>query len=156
MSVKPKTLAASIAVPLAVGGLAALLSGGGAEAYGALNRPTLSPPAWLFPIVWTALYILMGVAAYLIAVSDADRPQKRTAFILYAVQLFFNFLWPIAFFNFGAYWFAFVWILLLFALIFATAVLFYRIKPAAGWLLLPYLFWVAFASYLNFAVAALN
>lgn len=156
MPVKPKTLAVSIAVPLAVGGLAALISGGGAEAYGTLNRPALSPPAWLFPVVWTALYILMGVAAYLIAVSDADRPQKRTALILYAVQLFFNFLWPIAFFNFDAYRFAFVWILLLFALIFATAVLFYRIKPAAGWLLLPYLFWVAFASYLNFAVAVLN
>lgn len=120
MSIKPKALAVSVAVPLAIGGLAALISGSGAEAYGALNRPALSPPALLF----------------------------------YGVQLFFNFLWPIAFFNFGAYWFAFVWILLLFALIFVTAVLFYRITPAAGWLLLPYLFWVAFASYLNFAVAS--
>lgn len=154
MSIKPKALAVSVAVPLAVGGLAALISGGGAEAYGALNRPALSPPAWLFPVVWTALYILMGVAAYLVAVSDADSAQKRTALLFYGVQLFFNFLWPIAFFNFGAYWFAFVWILLLFALIFVTAVLFYRITPAAGWLLLPYLFWVAFASYLNFAVAS--
>lgn len=153
---KPKTLAVSVAIPLAVGGLAALISGGGAETYGALNRPALSPPAWLFPVVWTALYILMGVAAYLVVVSDADRAQKRTALLFYGVQLFFNFLWPIAFFNFGAYWFAFVWILLLFALIFVTAVLFYRITPAAGWLLLPYLFWVAFASYLNFAVASLN
>lgn len=156
MNIKPKTLAVSVALPLAVGGLAALISGGGTETYAALNRPALSPPAWLFPVVWTALYILMGVAAYLVAVSDAGKAEKRTALAFYGVQLFFNFLWPIAFFNFDAYWFAFVWILLLFALIFVTAVLFYRITPAAGWLFLPYLFWVAFASYLNFAVASLN
>lgn len=156
MKIRKKALALSVALPLAVGGLAALISGGGAEAYGALNRPALSPPAWLFPVVWTALYILMGIAAYRVAVSDAAPARKRTALLFYGIQLFFNFLWPIAFFNFGAYWFAFVWILLLFALIFVTAVLFYRITPTAGWLLLPYLFWVAFASYLNLAVARLN
>lgn len=156
MKTKRKKLVLSIAVPIAVGGAAALLTRNGIKNYALLNRPMLSPPAWLFPVVWTALYVLMGIAAYLVVTAEIPPAKRRTALGFYALQLFFNFFWPIAFFNFHAYWFAFAWLLLLLLLIFVTAVLFFRIKPAAGWLLIPYLFWCAFAAYLNYAVAVLN
>lgn len=151
-----KTDRKKLVLSLAVGAAAALLTGDGIKGYASLSRPALSPPAWLFPVVWTALYVLMGIAAYLIAAATVEKSKRRTALGCYALQLALNFFWPIAFFNLRAYWFAFVWLVLLLLLVFVTAVLFYRIKPAAGWLLLPYLFWCAFAAYLNYAVAVLN
>ena len=91
----------AIVTPLAVGGLAALLSGGMAD-YKQLNQPPLSPPGWLFPIVWTILYLLMGYASYRVYTSEQSPSAIRRALILYAIQLFFNFLWPIVFFRFHA------------------------------------------------------
>ena len=94
-----KELLIALAIPLAVGGLAALLSGGMKD-FQTMNQPPLSPPGWLFPIVWTILYLLMGYASYRVYTAEADQGAKRRALILYAIQLLLNLLWPILFFRF--------------------------------------------------------
>ena len=142
-----------IALPLLVGLLSALLSRSGMERFDAVIQPPLSPPAWLFPIVWTLLYASMGVASYLVLTSGNVQANALRAF---GVQLILNFFWSILFFNLQAYYFAFIWLLLLWAAVLVTTVLFYRIRPAAGILLIPYLVWITFAGYLNLAVAVLN
>lgn len=119
-----------------------------------LQKPPLSPPGWLFPIVWTLLYVMMGLASYLIVVSKDAR--RFRALSLYGYQLTANFLWPIFFFDFGWYLFSFAWILLLWFLILATIIRFYQISKPAAYLMLPYLAWVTFAAYLNFGIWRLN
>ena len=153
MKIQWKKLLACLAIPLAVGGLSALLTCSGMESFEAINKPPLSPLGWLFPVVWTILFVLMGIASYLVVVSGKPR---RTALTVYGVQLFFNFLWSILFFNLSQYLFAFVWLVILWILILITMVLFYRISKSAGYLMLPYLLWVTFAGYLNFAIYLLN
>ena len=155
MKIQWKKLLICIGIPLAVGGLAAFLTMGSMETFGRLEQPPLSPPGWLFPVVWTVLYALMGIASYLVASSDKTY-RARTALAVYGIQLAFNFLWSIIFFNLEAYWFAFVWLVLLWILILITTVLFYRISKPAGYLLIPYLLWVSFAAYLNYGIYLLN
>ena len=145
-----------IAIPLIVGGLSALFTIGSMKDFAALNQPPLSPPGWLFPVVWTLLYILMGVASYLVLESQTSREDLKKAFKVYFLQLGFNFFWSIIFFSFGAYEIAFAWLLALFALIAITTVRFYRIDPAACILMIPYLLWVVFAGYLNLGIVYLN
>ena len=156
MKIRRKTLLICIAIPLTVGGAAALLTMGSMETFGQLNKPPLSPPAWLFPVVWTLLYTLMGIASYLVVTSHNARQAISNAIGLYAAQLAVNFFWSILFFNFSAYLLSFLWLLLLWGLILATLIAFYRLSPAAGYLLVPYLIWVTFAGYLNFAIYLLN
>ena len=127
----------------------------GMESFNMVNKPPLSPPSPLFPIVWSILYVLMGVASYIIATSDKTY-RAKSALAVYEIQLAFNFLWSIIFFNLGAYWFAFLWLLILWVLIIITTVLFYKISKTAGFLMIPYLLWVTFAAYLNFAIAIIN
>lgn len=152
MSVHKKRFVLCLIVPLAVGGCAAWLSGG-MQSFESLQKPPLSPPGWIFPLAWTVLYLMMGWASYLALVRIESR---CSALGLYAVQLAMNFLWPILFFGFSNYWIAFVWLILLWLMILATAAYFYRISKPAGALMLPYLVWVAFAGYLNLGVAMLN
>lgn len=90
MKINWKKLIISLAVPLAVGGLSAWLSGGAMERFDSLQKPALAPPSWLFPVVWTILFLMMGVASYLVAEGKADEKQKKTALIVYGVQLAFN------------------------------------------------------------------
>ena len=151
-----KSLIISIAIPLAVGGLAALITMGSMQDFEALNKPPLSPPGWLFPVVWSFLYILMGVAAYLVLESKSPTADKNRALKLYFLQLGFNFLWSIIFFTLGAYEIAFLWLVILFVLILATTKRFRHINPLAGVLMIPYAVWVAFAGYLNLAISGLN
>ena len=151
---KIKVYALSVALALAVGGLAALLTGGGMRAYASLAQPVLAPPGWLFPVVWTVLYILMGLSAGMIYLSDDD--CRRDALRVYALQLFLNFGWTILFFGFSLRFAAFIWLVLLWAAIAGTALLFRFISKPAGWLMLPYLAWVTFAGYLNLGVYILN
>jgi len=150
-----KRLAVCVAIPLAVGGISALVTQGSMETFERLNQPPLSPPGWLFPVVWTVLFALMGIASYLVSASETGERRKR-ALITYGVQLTFNFLWTIVFFNLEWFLFAFVWLIALWLLILATLVQFYRIRKTAGYLLIPYLLWVAFAGYLNFGIFLLN
>ena len=156
MKIQWKPLLICVAIPLAVGGLAALLSREGMNVFASLEKPPLSPPGWLFPVVWTILYVLMGIASYLVFTSGADRKTVGAALRVYGFQLAVNFLGPIFFFNFGWYLFSFVWLLLLLLLILVTFARFWKISVPAACLLIPYLIWVVFAGYLNLGVALLN
>lgn len=153
LKIQWRKLIGCLAIPLAVGGLSALLTRGSMESFEALNKPPLSPPGWLFPVVWAVLFVLMGIASYLAAVSGGP---NRTALAVYGVQLLFNFVWPLLFFRLAQYLPAFIWLVILWVLILVTAVFFYRISKPAGYLMLPYLAWVAFAGYLNLAIFLLN
>ena len=154
MKINYKLLIICILIPLAVGGLSALLTGSNMELFDTLNKPPLSPPGWLFGVVWTILYVLMGVASYLVISSEGE--SVDLALKAYALQLFFNFFWSIWFFNLSLYTFSFVWLVFLWAAILATVILFYRNSRTAARLMLPYLLWVSFAGYLNLAIAILN
>lgn len=153
MKIQWKHFITAIAIPLAVGGLSSLLTNKAMDSFSQLNQPPLSPPTWLFPVVWSILYILMGIASYKIALSD--KPND-TALTLYGIQLGFNFLWSIVFFNLGWYLFAFLWLLELWLLILLTTISFYKISKSAAYLMIPYLIWVTFAGYLNYGVYLLN
>lgn len=156
MSKKTKQFLICIAIPLLVGGLSALITRGGMDIFETINKPSLSPPGWLFPVVWTVLFILMGIASYLVLVSGKPQMEINRALLIYGIQLIFNFFWSIFFFNFSLYLFSFIWLVLLWLLILATTVLFYRISKPAGYLMIPYLLWVTFAGYLNFQIYLLN
>ena len=153
MRIQWRNLLACLAIPLAVGSLSAFLTRDNMETFDLINKPLLAPPGWLFPIVWTILYILMGIASYLVLTSG--KPND-TALIVYGIQLVFNFFWSIIFFNLELYLFAFIWLVLLWLLILKTASLFYQVSKPAGYLMLPYLLWVTFAGYLNFFIYLLN
>ena len=156
MKIKWKTLLISIAIPLLVGAVAGLLTMNSMEQFSQLVKPLLSPPGWLFPVVWTILYTLMGIASYLVYTSGAPKGQVSSALTRYALQLAVNFFWSIFFFVFNWYLFSFFWLVLLWILVFATLISFYRVSKPAGWLLLPYLLWVTFAAYLNLFIYLLN
>lgn len=156
MKINRGLLIKCIAIPLLVGVVSSLISGGGMETFKNLNQPPLSPPGWLFPVVWTILYTLMGISSYLILTSEKDKKEIQKALTVYAYQLVVNFLWPTFFFNFGWYLFAFVWLVLLWVLILIMIVQFYQISRPAAYLMIPYLLWVTFAGYLNLAIWWLN
>ena len=149
-----KAFIISIAVSLGTGLIASLLTFRNFGIYSELIQPPLSPPAWLFPAVWTILYFLMGVSAYMIYM--AKNEEKFAALVVYLLQLVFNFLWLLIYFNLGQLLFAFVWLVILWMLILVMIVSFYRINKASGYLQIPYLVWVTFAGYLNLALYLLN
>lgn len=153
INIQWKSFILSVAIPLAVGGFSALLTRRSMELFNLIAMPPLSPPALLFPIVWTLLYILMGIAAYLVC---RCKPTSGSPMLFYALQLGFNFLWPVFFFNQQWYLFAFLWLVILWMLILITLAEFYRISRPAGILLIPYLLWVSFAGYLNLGIYLLN
>lgn len=153
MRVNWKKLLMCIAIPLAVGALASALSGGMGEAYFAYNKPPLSPPGWLFPVVWTVLYALMGYASYLVAEAPGD---NRRALVLYGVQLALNFLWPIVFFRLEWVGAALILLMVLWVAVLLTLRAFSRVSERAGDLLIPYILWLSFALYLNFGIFLLN
>ena len=168
-----KTLLVCILIPLTVGIIAGLLTMGGMEQFAGLEKPTLAPPAWLFPIVWTILYILMGISSYLIYTDEClngifkvmfqkgknrtcTLEQKNLALTLYGYQLLVNFLWPVFFFNFGWYGFSYLWVILLWILVAIMIWKFNKISQAAALLNIPYLFWLSIAGYLNLSIWLLN
>lgn len=153
-TIRLKPLLASLLISLGVGGLAGLFSSGSSELYRELNLPVLSPPSAVFPIVWTILYILMGISAYMIYISYD--PNKHNALRVYGLQLLLNFIWPLVFFNMQSYLAAFIILVLLWLTVLIMIVLFYRINPIAAYLQIPYLLWLTFAGYLNLAIYILN
>ena len=144
----------SVALDLGIGGLSAFLTKDSMPIYSAINRPPLSPPGELFPIVWSILFVLMGIAAALVWCLNGRKLDS--ALLFYGAQLVFNFCWTLIFFNFREYFAAFIWLIILLVLIGITMVKFYHIRKAAGCLLLPYFAWVCFAGYLNFMIWQLN
>ena len=156
MKTNKKLLFLCIALPLLVGITAGLLTRDSMSTFSMLNKPPLSPPAILFPIVWTILYTLMGVASYLVLASGKNQGDITTALIVYLLQLAINFFWSIFFFNLEWYLFAFFWLILLWVLIRKTIQLFYPLSKTAAYLMIPYFLWVTFAGYLNLGIYLLN
>ena len=156
MQINFKKLIKNLAIPLGVGLVSGFLTRSGVEEFNLTAiKPFFMAPGWAFPVAWTILYVLMGIAAYLIDVSP-NTQSKKFAQALYYVQLFFNFAWSFIFFTFENYLFAFIWIIILWVLIIATTVEFNKIEPKAAYLMIPYIIWVTFASVLNFSVYLLN
>ncbi len=150
-----KHLIIAIVIPLAVGGISSLIVGSGFDVYSkAVTKPSLSPPDWLFPVMWTLLYILMGISSYL--VYEKDMSEAKQPLAVYVIQLAMNFMWPIFFFSLNAYLFSFIWLIVLWALAITMTVMFYRVSKLAGMLQIPYVLWLTFAAYLNLAVYILN
>ena len=152
---KVKTYIISAAIALAVGGLSAFLTRNSMNIYQSINQPPLAPPAILFPVVWTVLYILMGISSAIIYMRR-NETDVSGALKIYAFQLIVNFFWSIIFFNMHAYLFAFVWLVILWLLIIAMIASFKKISSIAAYLQIPYLVWVTFAGYLNFMIYFLN
>ncbi|WP_373553778.1 TspO/MBR family protein [Haliscomenobacter sp.] len=121
-----------------------------------LQKPSWNPPGYLFAPVWTLLYALMGIAFWLIWKNEIPAANKRSAYVAFALQLFLNFWWSIIFFRFQSPFFALIEILLLLLAIILTIFQFSKISKTAGWLLVPYLLWVSFASVLNYTIWSLN
>ena len=154
-NIKWKSLLINIAIPVTVGIISSLITGGGFDTYSQIVQPPLSPPPIVFPIVWSLLYILMGISSYLI-VQQTDEIKSNRSLIVYALQLVINFFWPVFFFGFNAYLFAFIWIILLIAAVITMTVLFYRQNRIAAYIQIPYILWTIFAAYLNLGVFILN
>lgn len=151
-TIRLKPLALSIGIALLAGALGALL-GGGNNLEG-IASPWFMPPPVVFPIVWSILYVLMGISAYL--VYDSGNPQKREALQVYTLQLIVNSLWSLFFFRMHWFLFSFLWILFLIVLVCFTIYQFNQIDKKAGYLLLPYLIWLLFAAILAFSVYRMN
>lgn len=151
-----KTLVVCILIPLLVGGLSGWLTRGSMAAFEAMVKPPLAPPGWLFPVVWTILFVLMGVASYLVLTSGGSEEKIASALSVYALQLAVNFFWSILFFTLSLCMTAFLWLILLWVLVLITTVRFYRLSQTAGYLMIPYVLWVTFAAYLNLAICTLN
>ncbi len=143
-----------ILIPLAAGAVSALFSGNMSLAYTDIYKPVFAPPGIVFPVVWTILYILMGISSYLIYKSD--HPQKQDALKIYFTQLFFNFMWSIIFFGFSNYLAAFWWLVILILFILYMIYRFYGINKVAAYLQIPYLIWCVFAVILNFFIYQMN
>jgi len=154
--IKYKTYIISSLLALGVGVISALLTMDNMN-LSALKQPPLSPPAFLFPIVWSVLYILMGISSAMVFNKKSHMPEAvRNALSTYASSLIVNFAWSIIFFNFGAFFLAFIWIILLEILILKTIKEYSSIDKKSAWLQIPYSVWVAFAGYLTLAIAILN
>ncbi len=149
---KLKIYLPSVLIPLLSGVVIGLITAGSND-YERLNQPALAPPGIVFPIAWTILYILMGLGYGLL---KDNHKADNSATTIYYIQLIVNLLWPIAFFVFKWRLFAFLWILLLDVLVIIMAFKFFKRVPLAGYLQIPYILWVLFASYLNIAVYYLN
>lgn len=151
-----KTYGLWILITEAVGALSGFLSRSGTENYNAnVIQPPLSPPPLVFPIVWGILFALLGIGAARIYLSPPSK-ERSLGLNIYAVQLIVNFFWSLIFFNAQAYGFAFLWLLLLLALVVWMFVTFRKVDPLAAWLQIPYLLWLTFAAYLNAGVWYLN
>lgn len=149
-------LSISILVPLIAGFLGSVFTTPAVKSwYLVINKPTWNPPSWLFGPVWTTLFILMGIALYLVW-SAKMNTKVRVALKMFAVQLILNVLWSVFFFGMGNFWLAFDEILILWVFILLTIIKFWKVDRAAGALLVPYILWVSFAAYLNLTIASLN
>lgn len=153
---KPKLtdLLISILTAELVGALSGVVAGDISGTYALLNKPPLSPPGWVFPVVWAVLYALMGISAYIVYNSNSSK--KGCAFALYTAQLILNFTWSIVFFRFQAYGAAAAVLAALIIAVVLMIVCFARIRPAAGIINIPYLLWLLFAAYLNIATGLIN
>lgn len=147
----------SILIPVLVGVVAGIFTSSGVDGwYAVANKPWFNPPNWIFAPVWTTLYILMGIALFLVWRADADKKLQQTAIILFAVQLTLNFFWSFIFFKLQQPGWAFAEIILMWLIILLTILWVGKISATAAWLLVPYICWVSFAAVLNYSIWQLN
>lgn len=150
-----KMLFLFIGFALVAGFLGSLL-GGNMSSFKTLKKPFFTPPPLVFPIVWTILYILMGISSYLICCNKTDKKFKKRACFFYLAQLLVNTLWSLFFFRLGWLTFALLWLLLLIVLVVIMIVKFYKLKPLAAYLQIPYILWLLIAGILNISIILLN
>lgn len=151
-----KTYLFWIALAEAVGALAGIVTRQGMKEFEqSIIKPPLTPPGWVFPVVWSILYALMGIGAARISVQPNNR-RRNIALNVFITQLVVNFFWSLFFFNAQAFGFAFAWLLLLWVLIAIMIFIFQSVETTAAWLQVPYILWVTFAGYLNLGVWLLN
>lgn len=143
----------SILIPLFIGVIGNML-GGSMSLFDNIQKPDFAPHAILFPIIWSVLYILMGISSYLVFMSDSD--YKKTGLVFYLVQLVVNVFWSMIFFRFENFLFAFVWLILLLAIVIIMMYYFYKSNKIAFYLQIPYLLWLIFATILNYSIYTLN
>lgn len=149
---KIKIYAKSILIPVIIGGVIGLIISSSID-YNSLQKPPLSPTSILFPIVWTILYLLMGISYGIIDSKSLIEPKTK---IIYSLQLFVNATWSLIFFTLKWRLFAFIWIIILNILVIVMIIDFFKKNKTAGLLQIPYLLWIIFASYLNLGVYLLN
>jgi len=156
-NIKIVKLVIAIAVCLAAGAIGSIFT---AESVGTwfkeINKPSFSPPNWVFAPVWTALYILMGVSAYIIWMKGWGKKEVRGALTIFGMQLALNTLWSFLFFGMRNPFYGFIEIIFLWLAIAATIIRFNKLSRNAALLLVPYLLWVSFAAYLTYSIWQLN
>lgn len=152
--IKLKPLLFSLFISWGIGGIAAFLTNDSMDIYSSIKLPKLAPPSIVFPIAWSILYTLMGISAYMIYESQLER--KSFALGIYALQLIVNFLWPLIFFDGRMFLAALICLIILWVLVLWMIISFYKIKPLAAYLQIPYLLWLTFAAYLNLNIYLLN
>ncbi len=151
-----KKLLISLAIPLATGGLAALITRDAQDIYSAFDNPPLSPPGWLFPIVWSILYLLMGVSLYLVWNTKVPFVNKKEGIKFWVIQLALNFIWSPIFFIYANFLLAFIVLVLILIYTVLMIINFYKVSKSAAYLQIPYLVWLVFAGYLNMGIYILN
>ena len=151
-----KTYLFAILIPLAAGGLSALLTRGSMDIYKDIVSPPLAPPSWLFPVVWTLLYILMGVSSARVYLSDRDKKAREHGLLSYGVSLFMNFLWSVIFFRFRMFLLGALWLGVMVFFILRTVYYYRKADPPSAKLQIPYILWSSFALYLNIGIYLLN
>lgn len=153
-TIKLKKLLGYLAATFLFGIIGALLGGGAGQIYSSINKPPLSPPSIVFPIVWSILYLLMGIGAYFLS---NERNYKTSDLLkLYWSQLVLNALWPLFFWRVKAYYFAAIIIVAILVLVLWLTIKAYKINKLTAFMFIPYIIWLLFALYLNIGVAVLN
>lgn len=155
-NVKIIPLVLNIIIPLFGGWLVGYINRNSMDVYRGIEKPIFAPPAIVFPIVWTVIYILMGVAAYRIYIKNKEGVDDKDAYFFYIIQLILNFMWSFIFFTFRLYGISFLWIVLLFIFVVITFIKFIKIDKIAGALLIPYMIWLVYAGFLNFFIWFFN
>ena len=154
---KVASLIIAITIPLLIGGLGSIFTQESVSSwYLELNKPSFNPPNWAFPVAWTYLYITMGIASWLVWIKKPVSNLVKPALILYGIHLFFNLIWSYLFFTLRNPEFALAEIIILWGLILVMTIRFFSISKPAGYLLIPYLAWVSFATILNASIVILN
>lgn len=152
-----QTYLISILTALGIGGLAAFLTRNNLYIYDIIAKPALSPPTVFFPIVWTVLYILMGISSARIYLQKPDYPfEVMDTLLNYALQLILNFFWPVIFFNIQTFLFALIWLAVLWCFVIKVIFRFSRLDTTAAYLQIPCFLWVTYAGYLNFMIYLMN
>lgn len=155
MKIDFKKLLINVLIPIVLGTIVGLITSPGSS-YKEMIQPSFAPPGIVFPIVWTILYILMGISSYMIETSNCKIYDCKEALSIYYIQLVFNLLWSFIFFTFKSYLLGFVWIALLIVLVVCMIKRFYEISKTSGLIQIPYLLWLVFALILNFSIFTLN